>query len=91
MIKWNNKPTTDQTYANAIMFSEKKKYGMYKVCRITGNTKSVKNGFISANAKIEWGNEVKDVITTVFTAAMQQNNEHALALTEMRTVNKCEL
>ena len=52
----------------------------------------VRNGFSSANAVIEWGNEVKDVITTAVTAAIQQkNNKHALALTEMRTANEREL
>ena len=29
MIEWNNKVTADQTYANAIIFFEKKKDGMY--------------------------------------------------------------
>ena len=61
MIKWNNRPTSDQTYANTIIFFEKKGYGMDKVCRLTGKKNSVRNGFSSANAAIEWGNEVKRV------------------------------
>ena len=36
-------------YANTIIFFEKKKDVMEKVCRLTGNTKLGKNGFISAN------------------------------------------
>ena len=52
VIEWNNKPAADQTYANAIIFFEKKKYGMDKVCRLTGNTKLANNGFSSANATI---------------------------------------
>ena len=65
---------------------------MDKVCWVTGNTKSVMNGFSSANAVIEWGNEVKDVITTSVTAAIQQkDNKYALTLTEMRTTNEREL
>ena len=56
VIEWKNKTTADQTYANAIIFSEKKKHGMDKVCWITGNKNSGKNGFSSANAGIEWGN-----------------------------------
>ena len=44
------------------------------------------------NAAIEWVNEVKDVITIAVTAVIQQkDNKHALALTEMRTANKCNL
>ena len=82
----------DQTYANAIIFFEKNIYRMDKVCRLTGNTKTVMNGISSANAAIEWGNEVKDVITTAGTAAIQQkDNEHALALTEIFTANKRKL
>ena len=78
----------DQTYANAILFLEKKKYGIDKVFRLTGNTNSVRNGFSNANASIEWVNEVKDVITTSVTAVIQKkDNEHALALTEMHTAN----
>ena len=50
VIKRNNTPTADQTYANAITFFEKKEDEMEKMCWITGNTKSVKNGFSSANA-----------------------------------------
>ena len=74
----------DQTYANAIIFSKKEKYGIDKVCRITGNKKSGKNGFSSANAAIEWGNEAKDVITTAVTATIQKkDNEHTLALKDM--------
>ena len=74
MIEWENKPTEDQTYANAIMFFENKRDGMDKVGRLTGNTNLVKNGFSSANAAIEWGNKVKDVITTAVTAAIQQKD-----------------
>ena len=70
MIESNNKPMTKQTYTNAIIFFKKKKYGMEKVCRLTGNTKSSKNGFSSANAVIEWGKEVKDVIKISVTAAI---------------------
>ena len=85
-------PTPDQTYVNAIIFLEKKKYGMDKVCQITGNTKSGNNGFSSANAAIEWGNEVKYIITTAVTSAIQQkDNENELMLTEMRTANEQEL
>ena len=72
VIAWNNKPTEYQTYANAIILFETKKDGMYKVCQLTGNKKLVKNGFSSANAVIEWGNEVKDVIKTAVTASIQQ-------------------
>ena len=32
------------------------KYGMDKVCQLTGNIKSANNGFSSADAAIEWGN-----------------------------------
>ena len=65
---------------------------MDKVCPLTGNIKSGKNGFSSTNVAIEWGNEVKDVITKSVTAAIQQKyNKHALALTEMRTANENEL
>ena len=54
--------------------------------------KSGKNGFSSTNVAIEWGNEVKDVITKFVTAAIQQKyNKHALALTEMRTANEHKL
>ena len=53
VIKWNNTLMADQTYSNAIIFSEKKKCGMEKVCRLTGNTKSVNNFFRSANSAIE--------------------------------------
>ena len=62
------------------------------MCRLTGNKKLVRNGFSSANAVIEWGNEVKDVITTSVTAAIQQkDNKYALALTEIFTANKRKL
>ena len=65
---------------------------MEKVCRLTGNTRLIKNGFSSVNAAIEWGKEVEDVITTAVTAAIRQkDNEHGLALLEMRTANKREL
>ena len=65
---------------------------MDKVCWLIGNTKLVNNGFSSANAAIEWGNEVKGVIKKSITAAIQQkDNEHALALTETRTAKKREL
>ena len=89
VIEWNNNSTADQTYANTIIFFKKKKGGMDKVCRITGNTKLGNNGFSSANAAIDWGNKVKDIITKVVTALIQQkDNEHALALTEMGTAQK---
>ena len=71
MIEWNNNPTEDQTYANAIIFLEKKKYGMDKVFRFTGNTKSGKNGFSIANATIERGNKVKDIINKSVTTAIR--------------------
>ena len=58
-------------YARLIILFEKKKDGMDKVCWLIGNTKLVNNGFSSVNAIIEWGNEVKDVITTAVTAATQ--------------------
>ena len=65
---------------------------MDKVCRLKGNKTLVRDGFSSANAAIEWVNEVKDVITIAVTAVIQQkDNKHALALTEMRTANKCNL
>ena len=65
---------------------------MDKVYRLTGNTKSGKNGFSSANVAIKWGKEVKEIITKAVTAAIQQkDNKHSLALTEMRTTNKREL
>ena len=65
---------------------------MYKVCRLTGNKNLAKNGFSSANAAIEWGNKAKDVITTAVTTATQQKeNEHALALTEMRNAKERDL
>ena len=65
---------------------------MDKVCWLIGNTKLVNNGFSSANAAIEWGNELEYVITTAITAAIQEkDNKHALALTEMRTANKRDL
>ena len=51
-MEWNNIPTADQMYANAIILFEKKKDGMGKVCRITGNTNSVRNCFIRVNATI---------------------------------------
>ena len=51
-IKRNNNLTADQTYTNAIIFFEKKKDGMDKVWRLTGNTKSCKKGFSSANTAI---------------------------------------
>ena len=58
---------------------------MDKVCQLTGKKKSGKNGFSCANAAIDWGNEVKDIITKAVTDAIQQKeNEHALVLTEMR-------
>ena len=38
-IECNNTPTADQTYANAIIFFDKKKDDMDKVFRLTGNTK----------------------------------------------------
>ena len=72
VIAWNNKPTEDQTYANPIILFETGKDGMDKMCRLTGNKKLVNNGFSSANAVIEWGNEVKDVIKTAVTASIQQ-------------------
>ena len=62
----------DQPYANTIIFFKKKEDGMDKVCRLTGNKKSVNNGFSSANAAIEWGNELEYVITTAITAAIQE-------------------
>ena len=62
------------------------------MCRLTGNTKSVKNNFSSANTAIEWGNDVKEVITTAVTAVIQQkDNKHTLVITEMRTTNEREL
>ena len=36
--------------------------GMEKVCQLTSNTKLINNGFSSANAAIDWGNKVKNVI-----------------------------
>ena len=42
----------DQTYANAIIFFKKNKYGTDKVFRLTGNTKLVKNDLSSAKAAI---------------------------------------
>ena len=57
---------------------------MDKVCRLTGNTKLGKNRFSSAKATIEWGKEVKKIITKAVTATTQQkDNEYAHALTEM--------
>ena len=47
---------------------------MDKVCRLTGNTKSGKNGFSSANAAIEWGNNAKDVITIYVTAVIKKTS-----------------
>ena len=62
------------------------------MCWITGNTNLGKNGFSSANATMEWGNDVKDVIKKDVTATIEhKDNYHALALTEMRTTNECEL
>ena len=92
VIKWNNNLTTDQTYANTIIFFKNKKYGMDKVYRFTGNTNLGNNGFSSANSAIEWGNKVKDIITkSVTTAIQQKNNKHAFALTEIHTTIKREL
>ena len=91
-MEWNNKPTEDQMYANEIIFSKKKKDGMDKMCQLTGNKKLFNNGLSSANTAIEWGNEVKDIITTDVTAAIPKKyNNHVLALTEMRTANESEL
>ena len=54
------------------------------MCRLTGNTKLGKNRFSSAKATIEWGKEVKKIITKAVTATTQQkDNEYAHALTEM--------
>ena len=65
---------------------------MEKVCRLTDNTNSAKNSFSSANVAIEWVNKVKDAITKAVTANTQQkDNEHTLALTEIRTANEHEL
>ena len=62
------------------------------MCWITGNTKLGKNGFSNANATMEWGNDLKDVITKYVTATIEhKDNDHALALTEMRTTNEYEL
>ena len=62
------------------------------MCWITGNTKLGKNGFSNANATMEWGNDVKDVITKDVTATIEhKDNDHALALTEMRTTKEYEL
>ena len=62
------------------------------MCRLIGQKKSAKNGFSNANAATEWGNDVKDVITTAVTAAIQQkDNNHALSLTEMRTANESKM
>ena len=92
VIEWENKPTEDQTYADAIMLFENKRDGMDKVGRLTGNTNLVKNGFSRANDAIYWVNKVKDVITKAVAATIQQkDNEHVLALTEMRTANEQEL
>ena len=92
VIKWNNKPTADKTYANVIILFEKKKYAIDKVCRITVNTKLGKHGFSITNFMIDWGNEAKDIITKKVTATIQQKyNEHPLALTDMCTANKREL
>ena len=68
------------------------KNGMDKMCQLTGNTKSVKNGFSSLNSTINWGTEVKDIIKTAVAAAIEhKDNDHALVLTEMRTANKLDL
>ena len=54
--------------------------------------KSGKNGFSSTNVAIEWGNDVKDVITKSVTAAIPKKyNKHALALTEVCTANEHDL
>ena len=42
------------------------------MCWLTGNTKSVKNGFISVNAAIQWVNKVKDVIMIAVTAVIKK-------------------
>ena len=69
-------------YANTIIFSKKRKKGMDKVCQLKGNTKLVTDGFSSVNTAIDWVNEVKDVIATAVTTAIQKkDNKHALVLT----------
>ena len=65
---------------------------MDKVCRLTGNTNSAKNGFSNMNVTIECENEVKDEITTAVTAAIEKkDNEHALTFMEMRGANEHKL
>ena len=62
------------------------------MCWLTGNTKSVKNGFISVNAAIQWVNKVKDVIMIAVTAVIKKKgNDNAPVLTEMRTAKEREL
>ena len=44
------------------------------------------------SAEIDWCNKVKDIITIYVTASIQQkDNEHALALTEIYSVNERNL
>ena len=45
---------------------------MDKVCRLKGNKTLVRDGFSSANAAIEWVNEVKDLITMSVTPAIKK-------------------
>ena len=62
VIEWNDKNPLEQTFHNAIIFYENKKKGMDKVTRLTGNTRSGKAGFTSANQAVEFGEEMKQII-----------------------------
>ena len=46
VIEWNNKPTAEQTYNNAIIFFEKKKDGMDKVFRLKGKKSWARMGSV---------------------------------------------
>ena len=85
VTEWNKKPAVNQTYANATTFFEAAKDDMDKIERLMGNDKASNNGFNSANAAIEWGEEVKVIIQqAVLDAMATKENEHALAITALR-------
>ena len=92
VTEWNKKPLADQTYEKATPFFEAAKEDMDKIDRLMGNDKASNNGFSSANAAVEWGEEVKEIIQQAVVDAMAaKDTEHALAITSLREDNSREL
>ena len=92
ITQWNKKPQVDQTYANATVFFEAAKKEMDKIDRLMGNDKAGNSGFSSANAAMEWGEEVRVIIQEAVLQAMAtKDSEHTLTMEKLRSARSRKL